>query len=628
MLRASEVWERIRARIERTLLVIDVVVCARFERDLSDEERADAGDRCERLASWLGRLGLVEAAELTRQLRDGFVDGDEVGGSAPALAGLCDDLRTVLAVTAAGVDASERDSSLLLIVGPESDAVDSVLWVACMHGLRVAHYSRALPPATLMPACVYVPLDTTRVDVGRTSLRAVAEQFAGVPIVVSAPRLETADRLRLAKFATAVIPDATPPIEVVVQVRGVLARAEQPLRIALAGNSAGIGAALTTRGFEVRKCRSVQGVVELLRSGAVRGALVVDGHRAVDALSLVRVVRSDPQLRHAPVSVLGDVNARAEVRRRELLRAGADDVWPGSITPDELSLACRNRLRRVADIGLVPDFDQQVASFPEAHATLLIERMLVAALRRTTTASVAVLRPRATLDPDRAAEFAERLAREFRREDVVGRFADRFVIALQGVGRGTAVRRFEGVLRRLDADEADARVGVAEFPLDGRSVDELLHAADEAIARAEAVNGPAVVSPDWRPEGDRAADVLIVDPDPMMRELLGALLERASYRVELMDDGAAVYDRLTKTSRDATPRLLLTELDLTGIDGLQLLHRLRDAGIFSRMRVAVLTARVHESELAQALELGAADIITKPFSPMLLVHRISKVLAS
>jgi DNA-binding response OmpR family regulator len=341
-------------------------------------------------------------------------------------------------------------------------------------------------------------------------------------------------------------------------------------------------------------------------------------------------VRSDPQLRHAPVSVLVDVDVdrHADVRRRELLRAGADDVWPASIPADELSLACRNRLRRVAEIGLVPDLDQPVASFAEAHATLLIERMLVAALRRTTTASIAVLRPHWSLDPDRVADFAERLAREFRREDVVGRFGDHFVVALQGVGRGTAVRRFEGVLRRLDAAEADARVGVAEFPLDGRSLDELLQAADEAIARAEAVNGPAVVSPDWRPEGDRVADVLVVDPDPMMRELLGALLERASYRVELMDDGAAVYDRLTKASRGTTPRLLLTELDLTGIDGLQLLHRLRDAGIFSRMRVAVLTARVHESELAQALEFGAADIITKPFSPMLLVHRVSKVLAS
>jgi DNA-binding response OmpR family regulator len=441
--------------------------------------------------------------------------------------------------------------------------------------------------------------------------------------------LETADRLRLSQYATAVIPSSTPPIEVVVQVRGVLARAEQPLTLALAGNGAGMGAALTARGFEVHKCRSVQGVVELLRSGAARGALVVDGHRAVDALSLVRVVRCDPQLRHAPVSALLDADDKAaDVRRRELLRAGADDVWPVSISADELSLACRNRLRRVADIGLVPDFDQPVASFAEAHATLLIERMLVAALRRTTTASIAVVRPAHTLDPESVAEFAERLAREFRREDVVGRFADRFVVALQGVGRGTAVRRFEGVLRRLDAEEADVRVGVAEFPLDGRSLDELLQAADEAIARAEAAHGPAVVSPDWRPEGDRVADVLVVDPDPMMRELLGALLERASYRVELMDDGAAVYDRLTKTSRAATPRMLLTELDLTGIDGLQLLHRLRDAGIFSRMRVAVLTARVHESELAQALELGAADIITKPFSPMLLVHRVSKVLAS
>jgi DNA-binding response OmpR family regulator len=72
----------------------------------------------------------------------------------------------------------------------------------------------------------------------------------------------------------------------------------------------------------------------------------------------------------------------------------------------------------------------------------------------------------------------------------------------------------------------------------------------------------------------------------------------------------------------------MMELDLMGIDGLQLLRRLRDAGVMGGLRVLVLTARIRESELLDALSLGASDIVTKPFSPGLLVHRLRRVMES
>jgi DNA-binding response OmpR family regulator len=61
---------------------------------------------------------------------------------------------------------------------------------------------------------------------------------------------------------------------------------------------------------------------------------------------------------------------------------------------------------------------------------------------------------------------------------------------------------------------------------------------------------------------------------------------------------------------------------------MQLLRRLRDRGALGQTRVLVVTARIRESELLEALELGATDVVTKPFSPALLLHRLRRVMES
>ncbi|HET9729003.1 MAG TPA: hypothetical protein VFR41_06250, partial [Acidimicrobiia bacterium] len=464
VLRASEVWERIRARIEHKLLHVDRTVCARFQRSLTTVECREAHDLCDALATWLGRLGLPEAAELARQLRDGF-DRDE---PAPALASLCDDMRTMLAINAAGVDASERDGALLLVIGPATAVVDSVLWVACMHGLRVAHGSRALPNLAEAPQCVYLAFDD---QVARPTLRAAFEQFPGVPIVATTPELDIEDEIDVARYVHALVPAGTSPIDIVAQARGLALRRALPNRLAVAGSLTEIAEQLSARDVAAQAYDDLPAVMTALRAGEARAALAVDGE-SIDPLALLQLVRSDPHLRNVPVSAITD---QGEARRSQLLRAGADDVWPTTLSLDELATACANRLRRAGDTSQVFDFDQPVASVSEAHATLLIERMLVAAFRRSSTVAVGVVRG------GDAPEYAERLAREFRREDVVGRFENSLIVALQGVGRATAIRRFEGIVRRLDVQALETRVGVAEYPIDGSSLDDLIAAANDAI---------------------------------------------------------------------------------------------------------------------------------------------------
>ena len=87
-------------------------------------------------------------------------------------------------------------------------------------------------------------------------------------------------------------------------------------------------------------------------------------------------------------------------------------------------------------------------------------------------------------------------------------------------------------------------------------------------------------------------------------------------------------DHLTGVSGKPYPRLVILELDLLGLDGLEFLRKVREAGTMGRFEVIVLSSRSREADLRQAFELGAQDYVTKPFSTPLLMHRIDRLLSS
>jgi CheY-like chemotaxis protein len=260
---------------------------------------------------------------------------------------------------------------------------------------------------------------------------------------------------------------------------------------------------------------------------------------------------------------------------------------------------------------------------------VLIDRSLVAAQRSGATTSVASIALGDAIDDTQVDQIAETLTREFRRSDVVGRRDGRhFVVALQGAARRVGVNRMSALAPRLAPEGIGIEIGVAEFPSDGRDADELVAAGDNAITRSRQSGGPGVVPTTWRPVGERAVDVLIVDPDPVLGEMLVSLLADRGHRCDLLTDGRDALDRLTESATDALPRLLLLEVDVGGIDGLTLLRSLRPSGVLSHMDVLVVTARAAEADIRLALDLGVADVIRKPFSTTLLVHRAGRLLDS
>ncbi|MDW4906521.1 response regulator transcription factor [Streptomyces sp. ADMS] len=115
------------------------------------------------------------------------------------------------------------------------------------------------------------------------------------------------------------------------------------------------------------------------------------------------------------------------------------------------------------------------------------------------------------------------------------------------------------------------------------------------------------------------ARVLVVDDDPTVAEVVVGYLTRAGYTVDRAEDGPAALARATAH----WPDLVVLDLMLPGMDGLEVCRRLRARG---PVPVIMLTARGDEDDRVLGLEVGADDYVTKPFSPRELVLRVESVL--
>jgi DNA-binding response OmpR family regulator len=116
-----------------------------------------------------------------------------------------------------------------------------------------------------------------------------------------------------------------------------------------------------------------------------------------------------------------------------------------------------------------------------------------------------------------------------------------------------------------------------------------------------------------------AAAVLVVDDEPMVRDVLERYLTAEGFAVRSAADGEEALARID----EGLPDLVLLDLMLPKVDGYEVLSRIRDQG---STPVIMLTARGEETDRIVGLDLGADDYVTKPFSPREVVARVRAVL--
>jgi len=120
----------------------------------------------------------------------------------------------------------------------------------------------------------------------------------------------------------------------------------------------------------------------------------------------------------------------------------------------------------------------------------------------------------------------------------------------------------------------------------------------------------------------RKATLLVIEDDPDIVELLRYNLEREGFRVLVATDGE---HGLADAARNR-PDLVLLDLMLPGLDGLEVCRRLRVQDVTRSIPVLILTAKGEETDVVIGLEMGADDYLTKPFSPRELLARVRALL--
>lgn len=116
--------------------------------------------------------------------------------------------------------------------------------------------------------------------------------------------------------------------------------------------------------------------------------------------------------------------------------------------------------------------------------------------------------------------------------------------------------------------------------------------------------------------------ILVVEDDRDIGELVGRYLEKAGFTTELLTSGREAIKAISV----ATPDLIVLDLMLPHVDGLEVCRAVRANDATAGVPIIMLTARGEESERIVGLEIGADDYIAKPFSPNELVARVRALL--
>jgi len=119
--------------------------------------------------------------------------------------------------------------------------------------------------------------------------------------------------------------------------------------------------------------------------------------------------------------------------------------------------------------------------------------------------------------------------------------------------------------------------------------------------------------------GDGHGRILVVDDDAMVAEVVSRYLEQDGFEVEAVGDGRTAVERVIARR----PDLMVLDLMLPGIDGLEVCRRVR---ALAPVPIIMLTARAQEQDRVVGLDLGADDYVPKPFSPRELTSRVRAVL--
>ncbi len=118
--------------------------------------------------------------------------------------------------------------------------------------------------------------------------------------------------------------------------------------------------------------------------------------------------------------------------------------------------------------------------------------------------------------------------------------------------------------------------------------------------------------------------ILVVDDSLITRKLVGAILEKAGYIVKYAENGFTALEKLFSSNFD----LILTDINMPGMDGFELIVKLRDDEYYKKVPIILLTTENSEASIEKGIKIGADLYLIKPTSPDKILKSVEKVLNS
>lgn len=649
------VWERFREPTLKRVELIDEAVIALLEGRLGADQQRAAEREAHKLAGSAGTFGFARSSTIARdietKLGSGTLDAADAVSLAEQTLALREDLEGARPAREERGGAP-ADAGLALLVEDDAAFAERLVMEAEGRGIRTLHRPTVAEARSALAAVApSVALFRIRGDVSGDVLDFIAELEARVPAI---PTLALADGDSLAhrvevarRGARRFVESTAPPAKIIDAVADVIRHsAERRATILAVDDDPHILAALraiieprdialTTLDDPLRFWQVLEEVVPEL--------IILDIDMPhVTGLELCRVIRSDPRWSGVPVLFLTGRTDVGSIQRA--FAAGADDYLGKPIVASELIMRLNNRLDRARLNRELAEMDPLTGIANRRKSSELLVRFLNLARRKGDPFSFAVL------DIDRFKTIndtyghaagdhvlrctAQLFSRSLRSEDVVGRWGgEEFTVGLYGASKGDGAKCLSGILASLAATEfiaADGSTfhvtcsgGVAQLGEDGSDLDTLYKAADAALYAAKAAGRDRVqVAGSQHVLETERVDVVIVDDDDALVGLLEHSLRTRGLTVRSFADGDQAAEALTGETPAIRGRVVLLDVDLPGLNGLDVLRRLTRANVTRASKVVMLTARTGEADVLAALDLGAIDHITKPFSVPVLLHKV------
>ncbi|MCU0550333.1 MAG: response regulator [Leptolyngbya sp. Prado105] len=354
----------------------------------------------------------------------------------------------------------------------------------------------------------------------------------------------------------------------------------------------------------------------------------------IDGIHLCEAIRNDMRWAWLPILFLTNQQDLATIR--EIFAAGADDYITKPIEASDLTHRLSKRLTRMQQIRHQADFDALTNLPTHRRSRRMLKQLLHLAHQNHQSFCMAVLEIKELKQINQQYGYrygnqvlqrvTNCLRQAFRNEDVIARWnGAEFIVGVHNLACREVIDWLAQILESLKHQELRSPMGtiqitfsaaVAQYPEDGSDIQALYQAAIARLKNLE--HQDRIVSVSEQPS---AIEVMLLHRNSeFAQEIMRSLMTRG-YQSQWFQEGRAAWAALQAES-PSKQRVLLLEAKLPGLNGISLLHRLKQEKRLQSTAVILLSTRPEEAE--KAMDLGCFDYVTLPCPLPTLMQNLRK----